>query len=283
MESVAALAELGWWVPALLCLAAFAAGWVDAVVGGGGLIQLPALLLIPGFTPVAALATNKVGSVAGTLTSAVAYYRRLRPDLRVALPMAGLAFAASFGGAVTASRLPTDVFRPLILVALVGVLAYTVAHPRLGSGDERARAARAALARALPLGVAVGFYDGLLGPGTGSFLVLGLCALAGYAFLSASATAKIVNAATNLGALAFFIPLGAVHWPLAGALAAANMLGGYVGARTAVRLGNRFVRAVLMIVVSALIVRLAVQMVQAGDAADPPERDAPSFIALDRG
>lgn len=261
VESVEQLGALGWWVAPALCLAAFAAGWVDAVVGGGGLIQLPALLLVPGFSPVAALATNKVGGVAGTLTSALTYQRRVRPDLRVALPMAGLAFAASFAGAATAARLPTDVFRPLILAALVGVLAYTVMHPRLGAPGRQAPLGRApSLARALPLGAGLGYYDGLLGPGTGSFLVLGLSALTRSTFLSASATAKIVNAATNLGALAFFIPLGAVHWPLGATIAAANMLGGYAGARTAVRFGSRFVRAVLLIVVSALILRLAVAM-----------------------
>lgn len=255
------LADLPWWAPVLLCLAALLAGWVDAVVGGGGLIQLPALLLVPGFAPVHALATNKLGSVMGTLTSATTYYRRVRPDLRTTLPVAGVAFLGSMLGAVLASHLPTSVFTPVVMVALVVVLVFTVARPRLGSDEEDTLPlpATTLLLRTVPFGALVGFYDGVMGPGTGSFLVLGLAVLTRCTFLRASATAKIVNAATNLGALAWFVPLGAVEWRLGVLIGVANMLGGYLGARTAVRLGSRFVRAVLIVVVSALLLRLGYQ------------------------
>lgn len=255
--------DLSWWVPVLLCAAAMLAGWVDAVVGGGGLIQLPALLLVPGFAPIHAVATNKVGSLMGTLTSAITYHRRLRPDLSVAVPMAVVAFCGSFGGAVVASHLPTSVFTPIILVALVGVLVFTLVRPAIGA-DTPAEVPPLGriLARTVPFGALVGFYDGVMGPGTGSFLVLGIAVLAQQTFLHASASAKIVNVATNLGALAFFAPHGLVEWRLGLLIGVANMVGGYIGARTAVRLGSGFVRAVLIGVVSALVIKLGWQVVQ---------------------
>lgn len=254
------LAEIGTATVVLLVLAALAAGWVDAVVGGGGLLQLPALLLVPGITPLQALATNKLAGVGGTVTSSITYYRRVRPDLRTALPMAGLAGAGAAGGAACASLLPAQVFRPVILLALLAVGAYTVLRPDVGretalrfSGHRHHVAAGAA-------GVTIGAYDGLIGPGTGSFLVFALVGLVGYAFLEASATAKIVNAATNLGALVVFVPQGAPVYGLGLLMCAANVAGGYVGARTAVAQGSRFVRVVFLVVVGVLVLRLGQQV-----------------------
>ncbi len=246
----------------LLCLAALLAGWVDAVVGGGGLIQLPALLLVPGFAPVQAIATNKVGSIMGTAVSSATYYRRVHPDLRLAAPTALVALCGAFGGAVTARRIPTSVFTPIILVALAAVLVFTLARPRIGADAGTPMVLREALARAVPFGALIGFYDGFMGPGTGSFLVLGLAALTRLPFLQATATTKIVNLATNLGALLFFAPQGLVEWRIGLAIGLANMAGGYLGARTAVRLGSHFVRGVLIVVVSALILKLGLQVVQ---------------------
>ena len=255
------LGDLAWYIPVLLAGAAFLAGFVDAVVGGGGLIQLPALLMVPGLSPVLAVATSKIGSISGTVTSAITYYRRLQPDLRVALPMAVLAFVGSYGGAIVAKLLPANVFTPIILVALVVVLLFTIFRPQIGSGMGEKLRMRTVLMRCLPFGALVGFYDGVIGPGTGSFLVLGMAAFAHFTLLEASASAKIINTATNLGALAFFIPQGLVVWPVAILIGVANMLGGYVGARTAVKLGNGFVRTVLIVVVTALIVKLGSDLV----------------------
>jgi uncharacterized protein len=241
---------------ALLVLAGFVAGWIDAVVGGGGLVQLPALLLVPGLSPVQALATNKLAGIMGTSVSAVTYYRRVHPDLRTAAPMALAALGGAAGGALLASSLPAEVFRPVILVALVAVAVYTVARPTLGRATSLRWAGGRHLAGAVLLGAAIGFYDGLLGPGTGTFLVIGLVAVLGYAFLEASAKAKIVNAATNLGALAVFALQGAPLWKLGLAVGAANIAGAYLGARMAVAKGSRFVRVVFMVVVGGLILRL---------------------------
>jgi uncharacterized membrane protein YfcA len=246
----------------LILVAGFAAGWVDAVVGGGGLIQLPALLLVPGITPVQALATNKMGSIFGTATSAATYYRRVRPDLKTALPMAAIALAGSFGGAVLAASLPASVFKPVIVAALVAVALFTALKPNAGHFTALRHDGHRHYVVACLIGAAIGFYDGLIGPGTGSFLVVALVSAMGYAFLEASAKAKIVNMATNAGALMFFLPHGSILWGLGLLLGAANMAGGYLGARTAVRQGSRFVRAVFLLVVAALIIKLGYDVVQ---------------------
>jgi uncharacterized protein len=240
----------------LLALAGFVAGWIDAVVGGGGLVQLPALLLVPGLSPVQALATNKLAGIMGTSVSAVTYYRRVHPDLRTAGPMALAALLGAGGGALLASSLPAEVFRPVILVALVAVAAYTLLRPTLGRATSLRWTGSRHLTGAVLLGTVIGFYDGLLGPGTGTFLVIGLVAVLGYAFLEASAKAKIVNAATNLGALAVFALQGAPLWKLGLVVGAANIAGSYLGARMAVAKGSTFVRVVFMVVVGGLIARL---------------------------
>ena len=247
---------------ALLVLAGLTAGWVDAVVGGGGLIQLPALLLVPGITPVQALATNKVGSIMGTSVSAATFYRRVGPDLRTAAPMALAALVAAVGGAAVASRIPAEAFTPIILLACVAVAAWTLARPRVGRTTALRWEGNRHVGAALGLGIAIGAYDGVLGPGTGSFLVIALVGVLGYAFLPASAIAKIVNFATNAGALIFFVPHGAVIWSLGLAVGTANLLGAYLGARMAVSRGSSFVRVVFIVVVSGLIVRLGWQTVQ---------------------
>lgn len=256
--------ELSGWTLLLLVLAGLAAGFVDAVVGGGGLIQLPALLLVPGISPVQALATNKVGSIMGTSTSSITYYRRIHPDLRTAAPMALAALLAAIGGAALAVYLPASALKPMIIVALVLVAVYVVAKPKVGTTTELRWSGNHHYAMAMGLGAVIGLYDGLLGPGTGSFLVIALVSVLGYAFLPASALAKIVNFATNLGALVFFIPNGAVLWGIGLVVGAANMLGAYLGARTAVARGSRFIRVAFVVVVTVLIVRLTWDLLHGG-------------------
>jgi len=247
----------------LLLLAGLTAGWVDAVVGGGGLIQLPALLLGlgPGSPAVLALGTNKLASICGTTTSATTYYRRVHPDLRTALPMAGFALTGELAGAAIATVLPSSAILPIVLVALVCVLVYTVRRPQLGQLTALRHSGSRHHVTAGGLGFVIGVYDGAVGPGTGSFLVFGLVSLLGYGFVQASAKAKIANVATNLGALMIFVPQHVVLFRLGLAMGAANMLGGYVGARTAVAQGARFVRAVFVVVSSVLVLRLGYQVV----------------------
>ena len=247
-------------VLAFLALAGLAAGFVDAVVGGGGLIQLPALLVgLPGASPVQLLATNKLGSIMGTTTSSVTYYRRIRPDLRTALPLAGAAFAGSLGGAALAFLISKAAFNPIILAVLVGVGVYTLAKPSMGQLQQLRfghRHPRRHLATAALIGVVVGAYDGALGPGTGSFFVFALVSVLGYGFLEASAKAKIANLATNLAALVVFVPQGAVIWQVGLLMGGCNVIGGYLGTRVAVSRGSRFVRVFFVLVLAAFIVKI---------------------------
>ncbi|MBF4461511.1 MULTISPECIES: TSUP family transporter [unclassified Rathayibacter] len=252
--------DLGLAVLALMVLAAFAAGWIDAVVGGGGLLQLPALLLVPGISPVQALATNKLASVFGTTTSAITFFRRARPDLRTALPMAAVALVGSYSGANLAGLLPASVFKPIIVVALVVVAVVTIARPALGSVTALKHAGRRHLVTAAVLGLLIGFYDGLIGPGTGTFLIIALITALGYDFVLASAKAKIVNVATNVGALLFFVPGGHVIGVLGLLMGLANVAGAYLGSRMAVARGSRFIRVAFLLVVGALIVKLGVDV-----------------------
>jgi uncharacterized membrane protein YfcA len=242
----------------LLCVAAGFAGWVDAVSGGGGLVQLPALLIeLPHAAPAVVLATNKLSSVCGTAASALTYQRRVRPDLRTALPMAAVALVGAVGGALCASMIPGYVFRPLVLVLLVAVGAFTIARPRMGLAEKLRFHGHRHHAVAAACGGAIGFYDGIFGPGTGAFLVVALVGLLGYAFLAASATARIVNLATNLGALLVFVPQGAPLWALGLTMGACNMAGSWFGAHTAIRRGSRFVRVVFLVVVAGLVIKLS--------------------------
>ncbi len=244
-----------------LVLAALAAGFVDAVVGGGGLIQLPALLLgLPGASVVQIAATNKLSSFCGTSISAATYVPRIRPDPRTFLPLMVAAGLGSAGGALVASQLPRSAFDPIILVVLVLVGAYVWFKPSVGELTNLRFQGGQHLSAVVVTGLAIGFYDGAIGPGTGSFFVFALVGLLGYNFLEASAKAKLANWATNLAALAVFIPQGAVIWDLALVMAAANVTGGYVGARTAMARGARFVRVFFLVVVAGFVVRLGGQL-----------------------
>ena len=251
------MTDPGTGIVALLGVAGFLAGWVDAVVGGGGLIQLPALLIgMPGAAPAQVLATNKFASVWGTATAAGTYYKRVRPDLRTALPMAAVAYVGAVLGALIGLHIPKAAFNPIILVMLIGVGAYTLLRPELGESTALRWSGHRHTVVAMLIGFVIGIYDGALGPGTGSFFVLTLVGLMGYSFLEASAKAKIANFATNLGALTVFLPMGLVLFKVGFVIAAANLIGGYVGARTAVARGSRFVRLVFIVVVGAFIVRI---------------------------
>ncbi len=251
------MADLSLTVLLLLALAGLGAGFVDAVVGGGGLIQLPALLLgLPTASPVEILATNKIASICGTSVSSVTYYRRVKPHAGTFIPLMIFAFAGSAVGALLASRISKDAFQPIVLVALVAVGAYVVLKPELGESTALRFSGHRHTAAAMLAGLVVGMYDGALGPGTGSFFVIGLVGLLGYGFLEASAKARMANWATNLAALCVFVPQGAVLWDVGLMMGACNLVGGYVGARVAVERGTRFVRLFFIAVVGAFVVRI---------------------------
>ncbi|MFP5219862.1 MAG: TSUP family transporter [Actinomycetes bacterium] len=242
----------------VLCLFAMLAGAVDAVVGGGGLVQLPALLVVLPQAPVVSLlGTNKLSSIVGTSSAAVTYLRRTKVDVPTALTMAAAAFVGSGGGALLATVVDGDVLEPLVLVALVGVFVYTLRRPALGEVEALRLRPGAQRAVALAGGAVIGFYDGVAGPGTGSFLVFLLVGALGLSFLHASATAKVVNTSTNAAALLLFALGGHVLWAVGAAMAVSNLVGAQLGVRLAIRYGSVLVRRVFLVVVSVLIARLA--------------------------
>jgi len=241
-----------------LILAAFSAGLVDAIAGGGGLIQLPALLIgLPQASTVEVLGTNKVASVFGTTASALTYRRSVKTDAIFLVTMALPALFGSVLGALSASLIPTQSMRPIVFVLLVSVAIYTWRKPDLGSIEAlRYQKNKRFLVSAIA-GLVIGFYDGIFGPGTGSFLMLILIYL-GFAFLSASAIAKIVNVSTNLGAILVFGLHGAILWQVGLVLAMANIVGGLLGARLAIRGGSTLIRKVFLFVTVALIIRVGI-------------------------
>ncbi|MBT2440121.1 TSUP family transporter [Streptomyces sp. ISL-36] len=244
----------------LLCVAALVAGWIDAVVGGGGLLLLPALLLgLPQVPAAQILGTNKAVAIVGTSGAAVTYVRKAPVQVRTAVRIGLAALAGSMGGAFFAAGISSDVLRPVIMVVLLGVAAFVMLRPSFGTGNEnKAPATRARIVAAIVLvGGGIGFYDGLFGPGTGTFLVLALTAVLHLDLVTASATAKIVNVCTNAGALAMFAYQGSVLWQLAAVMAVFNLAGGMIGAWMALSKGSEFVRGVLLFVVLSLVAKLA--------------------------
>ncbi len=241
-----------------LALGAFFAGFVDAVVGGGGLIQIPALFAAyPGLAPATLFATNKLASVVGTSSAALQYSRRVRIPWRVAGPGAVAALVGSWYGANAVTLMPPEALRPLILLLLVLVAIYTFVKKDLGTvSTESVHGLRSTVIAGV-IGGVIGFYDGFFGPGTGSFLIFLFIRTLGMDFLRASVCAKILNVATNLAAIGFFVGNVEILWKVAGIMAACNLSGAVVGSRMALRHGAVFVRKMFLGVVAVLIAKLA--------------------------
>ncbi|WP_280261186.1 TSUP family transporter [Nocardia abscessus] len=283
--------EIGDW--AVLLTAATAAGWVDAVVGGGGLIVLPTLFVVaPGIAPQTALGTNKLAAVAGTSASVLTFARKVPMRWRVLLPAAAIAAGGGGGGgggragageggggvggvrgrravaggpaaavgAAAVSLIDRELFVPIVMVVLVGVAVFVTLRPSIGVtlATHPPTRRKVVLTVALAAGL-IGFYDGLLGPGTGTFLIITFATLLGTEFVRAAAMAKVINCGSNLGALLFFGATGHILWALGAGMAVANVLGAVVGARMALRKGAEFVRIVLLVVVIGMVIRLGWQ------------------------
>lgn len=241
----------------LLFTAALFAGFIDAVAGGGGLVQVPSLLVaLPAESPATVFGTNKLASIFGTGNAALRFARRIALPWRIALPAAAAAFVFSFVGAAAVAWMPKPVVRPLVLCLLFLVLIYTVVKPEFGvvAGDRLEPRLERRLA--LLVGAVLGFYDGFFGPGAGSFMIFAFVRWFRLDFLHASGTAKVVNFFTNAAALAYFVPSGHILWVVGLGMAAFNIVGALLGARMALRHGSGFVRVVFIVVAAVLIVRL---------------------------
>ena len=245
-------------VALFLAIASGFAGFVDAMAGGGGLIQLPALIVgLPNKELPLILGTNKVPSIFGTTAAARNYFKNVKPDIPLTLSMMGPAFIGSIGGASLAAAVPKDFFKPFIVFLLVAVAIYTWRKPELGMNENLKYTHKKRLTIVALIGLLIGFYDGIFGPGTGTFLVFFLVSAIGYAFLKASGTAKLVNIATNAGAILSFQITGHIWWQLGLLLALANVTGAVIGSRLAIKGGSPLVRKVFLAVTFLLIARVA--------------------------
>ena len=254
--------ELATHLALLLILAAFLAGFVDAIAGGGGLITVPALLLC-GAGPVEALATNKLQGTFGAGTAALSYARAGHVNRARQLPMAAVAASAGAGGALIAHLIPAEALRLIMPAVLIAVAAFFALKKGLSDSDRAQRMPPAVFAlTAVP---AIAAYDGFFGPGTGSFFMMGFVLLAGYGVLKATAHTKLLNCASNLGTLAVFAYSGATWWVLGLAMAAGQVAGAALGARVAMRVGARLIRPLLIVTSTAMALRLIWQAIgQAG-------------------
>jgi len=242
-----------------LALAAMLAGLVDAVVGGGGLIQVPALFAaMPQATPATLFGTNKLSAICGTAMAARSYWQRFAIDWQLVLPAGAAALIFAFTGAWAVTVFPAELLRKALPFILLLVAVYVFRRKEFGQAYAPRLAGVRKLAIAAVVGGCIGFYDGFFGPGTGSFLVFLFVRTFGLDFLRASAAAKIVNVVCNFAALAWFVPVGQPMWSLAAVMVVCNMLGSLVGVRLAMRHGTGFVRILFLIVVAVLILKTAI-------------------------
>lgn len=242
----------------LLCIAAFLAGFVDAIVGGGGLIQTPVgLVLLPQLPVATVLGTLKIPAFSGTSFAAIQYARTVKLDYKRLALMAAIAFCAACTGSKLLTLVSSSFMKPMLLVILVAVAIYTYTKKNFGAHTEKDHSASRQWWYAAGISLVIGFYDGFIGPGAGSFLILAFVTLLGFDFLKASAHAKFVNLATNLGSILFFAVSGKIIYAIALPMAVCNALGGFTGAKLAILKGNSFIRILFLVVVCGTILRFA--------------------------
>lgn len=239
------------------------AGFVDALIGGGGLILIPLLLLaVPTLPDTSAIATNKVASVGGTTSAAIAMLRRIRVDRQLLAIAVPLALVSAAGGAMLSALMSKDLLRPIIIVLLLAVGIFVALRPQFGAelaGTRSIGRGRWVLAL-LVLGT-ISLYDGFFGPGTGMFLIITLTSLLSHSFLESAAMAKVINSSTNIGALLVFALGGHVLWALGCALAVANVIGAQLGARMVINRGTGLVRVALLVLVVVMAGKLTLDLV----------------------
>lgn len=235
----------------------FSAGFVDAIAGGGGLIQTPAMLLaFPNNNPVSVVGTSKTAAFFGTSTAAIKYRKSIKTDTRLLIAMVVPAFIGACLGALMASHISAQSFKSAIFFMMIAIFIYTLVKPDLGKVQVEKHSGRKLMFIGGAAAFVIGFYDGLIGPGTGTLLMIFLVAVMGFAFVGASAIAKVVNAMTNLASIIVVGLRVGILWKIGLFLAIANLAGGYVGSHVAIKKGSGFVRIFYLIVTGLLIVRL---------------------------
>lgn len=239
-----------------IAFASLLAGFIDAVVGGGGLIQFPAfMILFPNSSIPTAFGTNKIAGLSGTTIAAVQYAKRVKFNWNLLFVTAFSSFIFSFIGAKLVSRIDVTILKPFIFFMLIAIAIYTFKKKDFGTYSTKALSNKKKYIFGFLLGIIIGFYDGFLGPGTGSFLVLGFVTLLGFEFIEASAYAKIINCITNVSALYVFLSQGNYILEIAIIMAISNISGSIIGTRMAILKGNQFIRKLFLVVVVIMIFR----------------------------
>ena len=245
----------------VLCLAALAAGFVDAIVGGGGLIQTPAILIaLPQHSVATLLGTTKIPSLSGTFSAAIQYARKVHLQWKLLAVLCSIALVAAFAGSKTVSMMSNSFMKPIIFGVLIVVAIYTYTKKDFGTVTTTRMTHRKEFIYGSLFALVIGFYDGFIGPGAGSFLVLFFISVLGFDFLKASAHAKFVNVATNIGSIIFFAGSGHILYQYAIPMAVCNFIGSIFGARLAMLKGNRFIRIFFLLVVAATILRFGYEI-----------------------
>ena len=240
----------------LLCLIAFLAGFVDAIVGGGGLIQTPAgLILFPNEPVSRVIGSLKIPSFTGTLFAARQYLKKIKIPFTRLILFTSVAFVAAFIGSYCLTQVSNKFMKPVIFIVLVIIAIYTYTKKDLGLANQKANTLFPWYKGAI-ICLLIGFYDGFIGPGAGSLLVLAFISMLGFDFLQANAHAKVVNLATNLGSIVLFMLKGSIMWSVALPMAFCNALGGFLGSKMAIKRGNQFIRTIFLIVIIATLCRL---------------------------
>lgn len=242
----------------LLCVVAFLAGFVDAVVGGGGLLQTPAgLVLLPQYPVATVIGTLKIPAFSGTSFAAAQYASKVKLNYRLLLVMVTIACMAAYAGSALLNAVSSSFMKPLLLVVLILVAIYTYSNKNFGIHSHKNHNPKQQRLYSIAISLVIGFYDGFIGPGAGSFLVLAFIGLMGLDFLSASANAKFVNLATNFGSIVFFALKGKLILGIALPMAVCNAVGGILGARLAILKGNTFIRIFFLVIICVTILRFA--------------------------
>jgi uncharacterized protein len=250
------IGEYGILLLILLAVFSFVAGFIDAVVGGGGLVIVPFFLIsFPTLPLPVVFGTNKIAGFSGTTVAALQYMRRVKFDLVLIGVVSLFAFIAAFFGAQTVSRINSQTLKPFVLMILIIIAVYTFFKKDLGSVQTKTLVFWKQLVYGSFFASIIGFYDGFFGPGTGSFLVLAFVVVLGFEFVTASAYAKVINCITNISALIVFIKNGQFILPLALLMAVFNVAGGYIGSNMALKKGNEFVRKIFLLIVSLMIAK----------------------------
>ena len=240
----------------ILSVLAFMAGFIDAVVGGGGLIQLPALLVTLPNAPLPTIfGTNKIAALSGTSMAAFQYAKRIRFNLKLLIVISAASFIASYFGAKIVSIINPATLKPIILIILIAIAVYTFLKKDLGKIETKQLPLTRQMIFGAAIGLIIGFYDGFFGPGTGSFFVLAFVVILGFEFVQASAYAKIVNCMTNISALIVFIRQGNYIIGIAVLMAVFNITGSIIGSKMALKRGNGFIRVFFLIIVTIMIIR----------------------------